>query len=63
MDHPAQLRICHEPIAADRRVHDNRGESRTQFCSLTDVVWCWECAIYVCQIHAASRHEGHEVGD
>ena len=63
MEHPEQLRVCHEPIAADRRVRDSRAKPQSQFCNLRDVVWCWECAYYVCAVHAASRHEGHEVGD
>lgn len=61
--HQAQIAICHERIASTRRVHESREDPPTQFCNLRDVVWCWTCAMYVCQIHAISRHDDHEVGD
>lgn len=56
--HRAQLRICHEPIAVPRALRLVR---RRQFCSLTDVRWCYNCDYYVCSIHVQARHVGHRM--
>lgn len=68
--HPTQLRICHEKIAAEARIWASRCNDwapdrpieavmETQWCSLRDVVWCYDCGRYVCRIHATSRHDQH----
>ena len=59
MDHRAQLRICHEQIAATTHVRRSRAERLKQFCNLQDVMWCLDCERFVCAIHLAARHVGH----
>lgn len=59
--HEAQLLVCHERIAADAAVHETRDPQATQFCQLGAHAWCFDCGHYVCDIHTASRHEGHDL--
>lgn len=60
--HKAQLRVCHEQIAADQGLLPDEEaweEARKQYCNLRGDLWCWDCDMYVCSIHAASHHFTH----
>lgn len=68
--HPAQLRICHERIAAAPTVLHRLGgpdegldaDIETKWCSLRDpLLWCYTCGKYLCTWHASARHGVHRV--
>lgn len=59
MQHPNDLLICHQKIAADIRVHEGRWVRSEQFCSLAAFAWCFDCDQYVCEIHLLARHDDH----
>ena len=50
---------CREPIAGETTVHENTQERHTQWCALPAVDWCATCNYYVCDQHAAARHDHH----
>lgn len=56
--HRAQLLLCHEKIAGPP-MPGGHTAPELQFCSLSAYAWCYDCDIYLCDIHYLSRHEGH----
>ena len=60
MDHPrTDEPTCRHPIQGETTVHENRHELQTQWCGLPAVDWCATCNIYVCDQHAAAKHDNH----
>lgn len=60
--HIAQLRICHEQIAAPGHWTPNGPEveeTPKQYCNLRDVKWCIDDQRYVCEVHLNANHQGH----
>ena len=55
--HQAQLYICHEPIG--ERLNDRQGRYDT--CNLPAESWCYDEQMYVCEMHAMTRHESHHL--
>ena len=58
--HRAQLLLCHEEIAG-RHSPGGHTKMKLQFCNLSAYAWCFECDMYVCDIHLSSNHrDSHE---
>jgi len=58
--HPGQMMVCHEHIDA-KAASSVRRFATFAFCDLSAHGWCLECGYYVCDIHAASRHDRHRL--
>jgi hypothetical protein len=60
LSHPAQLLVCHQRIAAPRGYVRRDQRPPGQFCNLPAFAWCFDCRMYVCDIHGEARHHLHE---
>jgi len=59
LSHRVQVLTCHEVIGERDRA--TRLDQR-QWCNLKPFAWCYDHDHYVCDIHAFTRHEGHNLG-